>query len=497
MNVKRPSIYIFKILMMIFCYSSSLYLGQNMDHKKIDSLLLIAENKSKNFQYSESVNLGKDVIKLSESSLYHEGIIKGNFWVASGLCNLGDYKESFIYIERLEKSKGYQEYIDSNPDFNFKLTDLIGRNYLALGFKKQAIKQFRKELVLADLYPSSKEKISQKIFAFIQLSACYEDVDGDSTYYYLNKMSSVLKVNPMPEHNLFLYLNLSDYHKSFTKNVDSVYYYNADAIKLAEKLQSPYLYLALSQKAKILHWQKKCNESLTSCFEVLEIVTRKKRIEDRISLYKLIADNYRCLGDREKELLYIDKHITTKDSLAETRKEGVQISADRLSAETTKTENKVNDVKRSVWFIIMISVILLVIAGISIARIKKKKSKFIEQKEQEIRWQEQQINALHDTRLDKIQEEAMLLAKENSPEFLSKFKEAYPGFYQSILHIEPNLKNSELIFCAYLKLNFGTKEIATYTFVTPRAIQIRKNRLRKKLNIPSDNDIYQWMDDLG
>ncbi|WP_394673778.1 helix-turn-helix transcriptional regulator [uncultured Chryseobacterium sp.] len=95
-----------------------------------------------------------------------------------------------------------------------------------------------------------------------------------------------------------------------------------------------------------------------------------------------------------------------------------------------------------------------------------------------------------------VQDEIITLAKENSPRLLNKFRLVHPDFFERISAIQPNLKNSELIFCIYLKLNLTTKEIATYTFVTPKAIQNRKNRLRKKLSIPSEMDIYKWFNDL-
>lgn len=95
-----------------------------------------------------------------------------------------------------------------------------------------------------------------------------------------------------------------------------------------------------------------------------------------------------------------------------------------------------------------------------------------------------------------VQDEIMTLAKENSPRLLNKFRLVYPEFFEKLSAIQSNLKNSELIFCIYLKLNLTTKEVATYTFVTPKAIQNRKNRLRKKLNIPSEVDIYKWFNDL-
>jgi len=46
-------------------------------------------------------------------------------------------------------------------------------------------------------------------------------------------------------------------------------------------------------------------------------------------------------------------------------------------------------------------------------------------------------------------------------------------------------------------LNFSTKNIAEYTYVTIRTVQIRKNRLRKKFEIPSDEDFNNWMRELG
>ncbi|MBN9337366.1 MAG: hypothetical protein J0I88_05890, partial [Chryseobacterium sp.] len=74
--------------------------------------------------------------------------------------------------------------------------------------------------------------------------------------------------------------------------------------------------------------------------------------------------------------------------------------------------------------------------------------------------------------------------------------EVYPDFCNKLQMTYPDLLNSELAFCAYLKLNFSTKEIATYTFTAIKSVQNRKNRIRKRLNIPSEEDIYIWIDKL-
>lgn len=91
----------------------------------------------------------------------------------------------------------------------------------------------------------------------------------------------------------------------------------------------------------------------------------------------------------------------------------------------------------------------------------------------------------------------ILLAKKNSPEFLILFKEVYPGFVLKLKEKDPKIRSSELAFCALAFLNFSTKDIAEYTFVTIRAVQIRKNRLRKKYNISSNEDFNSWMRRLG
>ena len=85
------------------------------------------------------------------------------------------------------------------------------------------------------------------------------------------------------------------------------------------------------------------------------------------------------------------------------------------------------------------------------------------------------------------------LAKSNNPAFLLLFGELYPDFIEALKMLAPNIRSSELEFCAMAFLNFSTKNIAEYTYVTIRAVQIRKNRLRKKFEIPSDADFNNWM----
>ncbi|AZA50386.1 hypothetical protein EG346_20360 [Chryseobacterium carnipullorum] len=92
-------------------------------------------------------------------------------------------------------------------------------------------------------------------------------------------------------------------------------------------------------------------------------------------------------------------------------------------------------------------------------------------------------------------EQVTTLAKENSPEFLTRFNDYCPGFSEKLVKAA-DLKNSEIAFCAFLYLNFSTKDIAAYTYTSVRTVQTKKYRLRKKLNIPNETDTYIWFRDL-
>lgn len=89
--------------------------------------------------------------------------------------------------------------------------------------------------------------------------------------------------------------------------------------------------------------------------------------------------------------------------------------------------------------------------------------------------------------------EIIQLAVENNPAFFIKFNEFDTEFSKKLLSVAPNLVASEVEFCALLRLNFETKEIARYTKSSVRAVEGKKYRIRKKIGMPQGLDINIWM----
>jgi len=88
------------------------------------------------------------------------------------------------------------------------------------------------------------------------------------------------------------------------------------------------------------------------------------------------------------------------------------------------------------------------------------------------------------------------IAKENNNQFFLAFQEEFSDLYQELLKF-PELTSADLEMCAYLKLNLQTKEIATYKKISIGAVDNRKYRIRKKLNLLPETDLYKWINTIS
>ena len=85
---------------------------------------------------------------------------------------------------------------------------------------------------------------------------------------------------------------------------------------------------------------------------------------------------------------------------------------------------------------------------------------------------------------------------EDEKAFYLAFNETYPNFSKKLLQINPTIKPSDVEFCALIKLNLETKEIASLKKMSVRAVEGKKYRIRKKLNISTDDNMYLWISKL-
>ena len=74
----------------------------------------------------------------------------------------------------------------------------------------------------------------------------------------------------------------------------------------------------------------------------------------------------------------------------------------------------------------------------------------------------------------------------------SLFKEAFDNvdseFLKKIKELHPQLSHNDLKLCAYLRLNLSSKEIAPLFNISPRSVEIKRYRLRKKMDLGSSEN---------
>lgn len=77
------------------------------------------------------------------------------------------------------------------------------------------------------------------------------------------------------------------------------------------------------------------------------------------------------------------------------------------------------------------------------------------------------------------------------------FKEAFDNadkdFLKKIKTAHPSLTPSDLKLCAYLRLNLSSKEIAPMLNISIRSVEIKRYRLRKKLNLTHDDGLVNYI----
>ena len=80
--------------------------------------------------------------------------------------------------------------------------------------------------------------------------------------------------------------------------------------------------------------------------------------------------------------------------------------------------------------------------------------------------------------------------------FESSFNEAHGSFFKKLKANHPDLVPNDLKLCAYLHMNMSSKEMASLLNISLRGVEIRRYRLRKKLNIPHDKNLAEFFMEL-
>ncbi|GGG53839.1 tetratricopeptide repeat protein [Epilithonimonas arachidiradicis] len=464
--------------------------AQQYTPKKIDSLIAATFRLA---DRNEALKISNKTYKASEEIGYYLGKAKSLKSDISSYLGLGEQEKVLVSADML-----YDLAKKENDDYHCSQAYIAKTiAYAYLGFFEKALKtsekaeQFSKKIKDNDDLYSSLGQIYAGRSEILNL----QYAEPQSTLKYdLQSIEYFKKIKNKTKRNNWLssqyssigntYIDLDDYKPAL--------YYNRKAYELGKQENDSInqafglfglanTYLEMNQSDSSIHYYKRA----LPIFEKANDIYRLQYIYDDLALI------YEQMGDDKIYSYYTKKSRELADII---RKK------ERL--ETNKVSNSIIEEEKESWYqnlYIFIGSIVLLAVVFFFFTIKYFKS-YKEEKEQkeniedDLIEKEEELNNL-ELKVNDAFAELLELAKSNDSSFLSRFKEVYPFFYNKLITNYPELTTGQLQFCALLKLNFTTKEIAHYNNISVRSVETRKNRLRKQLGISSDIDLNKWMMD--
>lgn len=457
--------------------------------QEVDSLLGKAREFQRNGEFLTQLDIALKALDLSNTNNYDEGIARAHFSVGDALVNVGVFKEGVKHLERIEHTKYYKETILMQSEIH----RVRGRAYTRLGLYHQAIREYYLQLGCIKNLTGEAQKISY-LYTYANLSTVFDKMEQvDSMQKYIELQLNVLQdFDEKSAATMFLgvyddlghlYIKKGDYTKAQQ--------YLDKSLALVEKYKIPVYYNTFTYLGHLE--EKKGNQQNALAFYTKSLANMRD-VGNRNSIrdtYRYLADYFRRNRlDKAKADQYELSFSRLNDSLEKENRQVIDIVLNQILK--SKDQESATKVSKSVT-VSLVALVLLVVAIMFFVWRSRHNRRALGKKEEAL----QETETINKELTEQIGENKfnnlIELAKSNNPEFLTLFTELYPQLIQALKSRDANLRSTELEFCAMAFLNFSTKNISEYTYVTIRAVQVRKNRLRKKFDIPSDADFNNWM----
>lgn len=251
----------------------------------------------------------------------------------------------------------------------------------------------------------------------------------------------------------------------------------------------------------------------------------------RVEVHQSSKSSSDCIFSLEllgyKDSSVFNKIIASKE-LAKTKLEDqISFLNSKFDIEKVKTFNQIledsNSKLKYLLFVLLILLLIVIIGSVLYIihlksferRLEKKKNKLSDDllsKEKEL--VQLATNLLHNKQYFKeiradvkgIQTEDKKLVKtivqtidsllESDKEWESfqiHFNAVNDNFYDKLINLHPDLTNTELRFCAFVKLHMQTKEIARILLIDPRSVQTARYRIKKKMMLDEETDLRDYL----
>jgi tetratricopeptide (TPR) repeat protein len=290
-------------------------------------------------------------------------------------------------------------------------------------------------------------------------------------------------------HLLYLnYKNLDQPELAF-KNLEAYYYLNDSlqsykANKAYTDMASSYEAVAKQNENEILKQQNR-NYLLAQRFYITALILGillitalilfARQLRRRLTFKNEIIQHEQRI--KSKLITTIDNEKIHKDQLITTHQEELENVTIEKSQITDELERKNNDLLMATTYMIKTNEKLAEIS----TNFKNIASKI------------QKTSSLNGEIYQAIEAIEKLSSKDTWDNFRSKFVDVHPNFFRNLNERCPGLTQNEMKLAAMISMNLSSKDIAKITLQQHNSINVARYRLRKKLNMESDEQLIGFL----
>lgn len=433
-------------------------------------------------------------ITYAEQTAYNPGILKGTLWICEHYIRNGNDAQALLFAAKAEKKEPFLK-----GDSSVKLKRIKARSLIRMGFYEEADKTLQEALTYA-LKLKGDKNIPLLGAVYTDMGTNYAERNVTSHLaieYYQKGLQLFQKMkdsDPLkPQYTFWVLVKIASFYRKQRHPAKARQYLKTAALysgQLKNNLGKTDFYY---NKGIESNTEGKIDEAKQYFQKALDIVKRERKITCKKELYYELFRVCQNLKKTDSCRYYRQQYILYSDSLHQMYRKDAS-AALRFFEKEKQQEIRERSV---VYFLILLICILLILLGITkLFRDHKKFIILLEEKiaiEERLQKNESNLNQIKKKNNLEVGTTVTLrrLVKEGNPAFLIEFKKLYPDFYDRLLVYNSETGN-DMKFCALIRLNYTTIQMAKYTKSTIRAVESRKYRLRKKFNIPKDKNIYEW-----
>lgn len=472
---------------MILFFEPSFAQQNEIAKKHIDSVLNSVTYFVESTPY-EAFNVSKELYNQAQKCDYKIGSSYALYLMSLSVGNLKRHDDALRYANESKKIA----YKIKNDSLLLYADFSIATQYGCIGLNNKSLNKLDDCIARVYFLPEDSRNVllgklySKKAFFLLEAEESVYLKLHRKAAFYLEKTTRVsnFALNNIG-HTYLMNGKLDSAEYYFKKSLINYHYNNNDNIEIVT-----------SNLAEVF-FKKKDFTNAIAYLDSSSVLAKQKKIyyllAHNYSIYKQI---YEAKGFKDELLKYQKLEIMYKDSTYIAEKNSLITAANYIVNDIEFQNEKKISFGKFLLIFGSLFIFTLILYSLTQFRSKNKLELDTQLKVEEIEQQSSEIVELK-KKVSTSYDELVQMAKNDDPLFISLFMELYPCFYTKLITIQPKLTITEQKVCFYLKLKFSTKEIADYTFVTSKAIQNRKNRLRKRLGIDEGVDIYKWLEDLN